>query len=341
MKPEPTEKQTAVGAVPPLEWQAVEGLAGMSLEDLLSEAGLRLRDLPHPQPRPLVRRLAEYVEQCDTWLEDPANRFSLAHVRQLLGTYVTWRRERPDPRGATFLELGCGAENPLAVSAAMLLLGAERAFGVDDSPILDEARAVRAVSRVVNGMLSDPASLVDGFDVPPADVLDRLRGFDLVKIARGDGSGIDSERLAYRRESIDAIALPDKSCDITSSSAVLEHVSLRDTARELGRLSRPGAWSIHNVDYNDHGIYDGAARTPISFLTEQPDATHVRTCNRARHSEVIAAFRDAGFDLVEEAVYERQEPDPAVLGALLPRFRDLPPDDLRITRAVLAFRKRG
>ena len=337
-----TDGHIATGAVRPLQWTEAHELAHVPLQSLLAAATARLADLAASPGRLDVRRLAEFVETSTAWLERPENRFSSIYLRQLLNTYLYYRKEQPQVAGATFLEVGCGAENPLAVATAMLLLGAERAFGVDDCPILDVGRAVRGCAKVVQTMLSDPAALVPDGAVPPEVVLARLQGFDLGRMARGDATGIDVSRLAYRRESGQAIGLPDASCDIVCSNAVLEHVGdVAATARELARLGRPGSWSIHNVDYKDHGIYDGKAASPIAFLTEQPDASHVRTCNRVRHSAVLAAFRQAGFVLVEENIYGRKEPDAATLAALLPRFASLSPDDLSITGAVVAFRLPG
>lgn len=221
----------------------------------------------------------------------------------------------------------------------MLLLGAERAFAVDDCPILDLPRAVRGCSKVVQTMLSNPSALVPDGGVTPAIALARMRGFDLARLARGDVGGLDDSRLSYRRESVMTISLPDKSCDIICSNAVLEHVGdIEQTARELARLGRPGCLSIHNIDYKDHGIYDGQAESFLSFLTEDPEATHVRTCNRVRHSAVLSAFRSAGFVLEEECIYSRAEPEEQVLSRLLPQFQNLSREDLSITGAVVVFR---
>lgn len=339
MSDSPASGRIATGAVRPLQWAETPELADVPLQSLLAAAAARLAANGASPGRLDVRRLAEFVETSTVWLERPENRFSSVYLRQLLNTYLYFRKERPQLQGATFLEVGCGAENPLAVAMAMLLLGAERAFGVDDCPILDVGRAVRGCAKVVQTMLSDPAVLVPEGGVPPDLVLARLRGFDLARLTRGDAGGIDAARLNYRRESVQAIGLPDASCDIVCSNAVLEHVGdVGATARELARLGRPGSWSIHNIDYKDHGIYDGQVASPIAFLTEQPEASHVRTCNRVRHSAVLTAFRQAGFVLVEESVYGRREPDPATLAALLPRFASLTPDDLSITGAVVVFR---
>ena len=203
-------------------------------------------------------------------------------------------------------------------------------------------RAVRGVSRLIRAMLMDPKSLVVDSALTPVEVLARLRGFDLAKLERGDVSGIDRTRLDYRQESIDALSMPDASCDLCCSSAVLEHVAdIRSTARELARVTKPGGFGVHNIDYNDHGFYNGTAATPISFLTEQPNEIHVRTCNRVRHGELMQAFLDAGFEVVEDCPYERHEPAASDLRALLPRFRHLSSEDLAVTRALINLRRRS
>lgn len=334
--------EAAAGAIVPLAASLDPALTGFSLGQLLADVSSRLSALSQQESRRLTRQIADLVEIGSRWLETPDNRFSTAYVRRAVETFYVHRSPRTDLRGATFLELGCGAENPLAISTMMLLLGAERAFGVDDSQVLDVPRAVRGVGRVVSTMLMDPKALVGSIEVAPADVLSRMKGFDLAKLQRGDVTGLDHERLAFRRESIDSLSMADASCDLCSSSAVLEHVGdIRATACELARITKVGGLNVHNIDYNDHGIYDGTAASPIAFLTEQPDSKHVRTCNRVRHSELLRAFCGAGFEVVEDHPYEILEPSEADLRSLAPRFQGLSRHDLAVTRALVSFRRRG
>jgi SAM-dependent methyltransferase len=135
-------------------------------------------------------------------------------------------------------------------------------------------------------------------------------------------------------------SLPAGHADFVCSSAFLEHVPQLDAVvAELARITRPGGIHVHNLDYNDHGIYDGTAKSPISFLCEAETSSFVRTCNRIRPSQLLAAFRRQGFELLEEHDYESYEPTPAELRDLLPAFRELTRHDLTTTRAWYALRK--
>jgi SAM-dependent methyltransferase len=332
----------AEGAVKAISASRDASLRDKSVEVLLGELIARLADPASVATRPVVRLLEELRSVLDGHLETAANRFSVEYVRQLFGTYYGWHRRelRPPIEGSTFIELGCGAENPLATAFVFLLLGAHRAHGVDDSQIIDSKRAVLGLAKILCVMLLDPHAIVAESAIPPQQILNNLKGFDLGKLRCGDVDGINHQRLDYRKESVLGMSFADGYADMVCSSAFLEHVPQLDVViAELARISKSGAVHVHNLDFNDHGIYDNTAASPITFLTHSPESAFVRTCNRYRQSQLLTAFASQGFELRDAKVYERYEPCPEELAMLVGPFARLPTEDLVTMRAVYTFRK--
>lgn len=106
------------------------------------------------------------------------------------------------------------------------------------------------------------------------------------------GLGVD------RKESIEAISLPDASFDVVIASHVLEHVDDRRALRELRRVLRPPGLLLCMVPiiegwdttYENGAVHDGAARE-LHF----GQSDHVRYYGR----DFRERLRSAGFDLTE------------------------------------------
>ncbi len=112
------------------------------------------------------------------------------------------------------------------------------------------------------------------------------------------------------------------SFDVVLSNAVLEHAGdLAKVAAELKRVSAPGAWHFHQIDFRDHENMNRPLehllipRAAFLGLTEQDS----RRGFQLRLSEACAAFKANGFTLVEEEVNTRT--DPRYLADFLPRLR--------------------
>jgi SAM-dependent methyltransferase len=116
--------------------------------------------------------------------------------------------------------------------------------------------------------------------------------------------------------------LPDVVFDVVVSTAVLEHVyDRRAAAREMRRVSKPGAIHLHHVDFRDHRDF---AR-PLEFLLLSRwafgrMAGRKRTCGcQTRSQELTQIFEEVGY-VVDEAKISNTA-DEAYLDDLIPRLR--------------------
>jgi SAM-dependent methyltransferase len=146
----------------------------------------------------------------------------------------------------------------------------------------------------------------------------------------------------YYTEGLESLrSLPDGSVDFVWSHAVLEHVrraELPETLRELRRITRPGGMSSHRIDLRDHladalnnlrfseRIWESRLMSNSGFYT-----------NRFRSSELIAQFRDAGFE-VADAHFLRWGELPTPRSKLARTFRALSDDELRVADLDVVLR---
>jgi len=175
------------------------------------------------------------------------------------------------------------------------------------------------------------------------------------RIPSGDFSaiaaiGADPDRLLelVECESSDVgsrTAFADGQFDATVSNAALEHIADVDgMLAELARVTRPEGVGIHQVDFRDHSHND----RPLDFLTI-PDETYAEVFeasnggggNRVRAGELADRFRAQGFTVeeIESNLLADADYVESVRPQLLPRWRDLPLEELRRIGARLYVRK--
>lgn len=127
----------------------------------------------------------------------------------------------------------------------------------------------------------------------PAEALDRV-----IASASYDGA---LTLLAEPAEHLTSVA--DGTIDLVLSCSALEHVfDLPAVCRELARITRIGAFNVHQIDFRWHR--SGWAH-PLEFLLHSERrfrrdfaAEHGECGNRWRPSEVTALFHSAGFEVV-------------------------------------------
>ena len=115
-------------------------------------------------------------------------------------------------------------------------------------------------------------------------------------VERGDHEPVVT-CIAAAAESVPSIA--DGSIDLTFSNAVLEHsFDLESTIAEIGRITRPGGWAVHQLDHRDHRDFS----RPLEYLVLPDDRfevifdeLHGECGNRLRRHEVEALFRGSRF----------------------------------------------
>jgi SAM-dependent methyltransferase len=158
-----------------------------------------------------------------------------------------------------------------------------------------------------------------------------------------------TDRAIHRvSASLEKAPLPEASCDFIWSNAVLEHVyDLDDSFRCLYRLTKPGGYNLHQVDFRDHRNFD----KPLEYLLFSDEDfqttfenAHSDCGNRWRLEEMTDRLVGAGFEVVDFIATETSRPE--YLRGLLPRLRtcgsryqDWPEDKLHILGGRYTLRR--
>lgn len=262
------------------------------------------------------------------------NRFGRAYYQW---AFATFPGDQID--GSVCVELGCGSQNPFALSMLYLLLGARRVMAVDLEPAQDERYAAWGVAELASMMATDPRLLVGQWPVTRADVASRLEGFDMVELWEGNLRGLDADRISFARQPAERLPLADGEVDHAFSSSFLEHSSDIDAViAELARVVRPGGWTWHLIDGHDHRIYTDPSAPLLGFLSEPADEPMVHGCNRLRPLEYIERFERHGFQSVATYPLLWMPVDDAERETFAEPWRSMPEDLLAVRGAVLSFR---
>jgi hypothetical protein len=116
------------------------------------------------------------------------------------------------------------------------------------------------------------------------------------------------------------------------SGSVLQHVRreiLDGYICDIGRLLKPGGYSMHTVDLHDQLYYYDRSVSSKNYMRFSDQTwqhmfqNDVQYFNRVQRPEWLALFRNAGFELVEEKIVG------GALGAMRisRRYQDLDPCD--------------
>ena len=214
---------------------------------------------------------------------------------------------------------------------------------VDLDEIQDTSRATRALADLAGILLVNPGEILGDYAISREQMLHNIASFDLSKLQAGDPTGLDAERLSYRRESVHTLSSPDRDADIVISNSFFEHIPRADEAiAQIARITRPGGVGIHLIDASDHRRYDDSTRHPLEFLTEPGDAPMVYGSNRIRPLDFGRLFERHGFEVVSfvSFVPPDQVSLPASLRARLREpFRSMPDDVLAAYMGKIMVRK--
>jgi SAM-dependent methyltransferase len=254
--------------------------------------------------------------------------------------YSGWGSIRPKIENETIVDLGCGSVNPYGVLFLLLMLGAKRGIAIDLDEIQDVQQAVQALGDCAAMMLIDPKGLVGDHSISRANVLQNITSFDLGRLGAGDPSGIDSDRLCFRRESVTNLSLSDGEADLVISHTFLEHVPCVEHAiAEMARVTRKGGFGAHLIDGADHRRYLDPNCHALKFLEESTSDTLVHVSNKVRPREFIPVFEHHGFELVEFVPFEKIEVSLELRKQFAEPFRSMPLDSLSVIGARLLVRK--
>ncbi|MFY9344349.1 MAG: methyltransferase domain-containing protein [Planctomycetota bacterium] len=272
-------------------------------------------------------------------LDVHANRFARRRYLDLYGTLYSHCVPRPPIEGATWVDLGCGGMNPLGLLTVFLALGARRGIGVDLDPVRDEDLAARAIADAAATMILDPSGIAWDYKIDAQQVLRNLAGLDLRRLHRGELAGV-GDRLAFRNCSIYDMAIGQGEADVVISNAFLEHIpDVARGVREIARITKPGGYSVHNIDMTDHRRYANAAG-PLDFLTEASSSPILHHSNRLRLSDFAAIFEAAGFEIAGSRAHYPVEVPADLRQRMVEPFRSKAQQDLEAGVVVLVARRR-
>jgi len=239
--------------------------------------------------------------------------------------------------GATCVDAGCGNQNPVGPLLVTLMAGAHRGIGIELERPQSAARGVMALYNAVSFALAGGYAAL--FRSGPREILDRLHGFDLRKLADGDPTGIAPGRLELRNVSIESTGLEDGEVDVLASNSFLEHVEdARACLQEMARITRPGAIIAHAVDYADHRHY-GSDLHPLDFLRHDPDAVILHGCNRLRHHQILGFFEESGFAVRRFDVRQRVDVSSEEIGTFGEPFRSMTAEQLAPLNVMYYLRR--
>jgi SAM-dependent methyltransferase len=243
-------------------------------------------------------------------------------------------------RDAVHVDLGCGSMNPYGRMFLHMLLGAREGICMDLDPPQDLAKAVRQIARLATAALVRPAQLLPQVQIDRIQVLRNIADFDLERIARGDLGGVP-RRLRYEQRSILDTGIPAEAVDVVFTNSVLEHLPDLDRfLAECARITKPGGYGVHGVDFRDHRHYGNSSVHTLQFLCESPGEPMVSGCNRLRRHEVIAAAARHGFEVVVAANWDDFEMDAEFRRRLVSPWREMSDEQLRCRWVSLLVRKR-
>ena len=239
----------------------------------------------------------------------------------------------------TFVDLGCGAHEPLGLSTYMYLNGFDEAYGSDFLPVSDASYAALSMYDILSHMTMFPERyLMEGSD--PELFQKRIREFDIDALSQGDwekGLGHMAGKVEFKSCDIVDAGIPSNSVSFLISYAVFEHVmDIEGVTKHIFDIMEPGGLGFHYIDLADHRAYrhDGEFNE-FSFLTEETCAPNL---NRLRVSEQMAAFEAAGFEVLESTP-KRLEVPAATRAAYLPRFAAMSDIDQDSRALRLVIRK--
>jgi SAM-dependent methyltransferase len=182
-------------------------------------------------------------------------------------------------------------------------------------------------------------ALADGLEAqhPEVDLSPLKSAPDADAMLMAIGAHYQETGLAGLRE------VPDASCDMVFSQAVLEHVPRAEfaaTLAEIHRILKPGGISTHQIDFRDHL---GGGLNNLRFSENLWEASWFARrsgfyTNRLLLSEMQAMMRAVGFK-VEVMEVSRWTAPPVARAKITPVLRGVAEDDLCVWGAFIVLDK--
>lgn len=266
------------------------------------------------------------------------SKYGHVKLRSKIRSLAGFIGDLPLPPGG-FVELGCGAHDPISMSVFFYLNGLQPACGVDLLGPRAEYFSALSMFDTLAHVKMFPGRYTWG-QRKPFEVLNQLRTINAAAFERGDfWGGLDGMdgKVRLINEDILQCDLQPGSIALLTSFAVLEHVTeIEAILRRCHQLMAPGGIGYHFIDLADHRSYRGDGQFgPLSFLTEH---TAPANMNRLRAPEFTAAARAAGFEVLNDQRISAVLDDD-LRARLVPPFKAMPAADVAVIKQHLVLRK--
>ena len=266
------------------------------------------------------------------------SKYGHAKLRSKIKTLASFTRQHELPAGG-FVEFGCGAHDPIALSTFFYLNGLTPAYGIDLLPPRTDYFSALSMYDILANVKMFPGRYVWN-KLKPFDILVKLRAIAVAAFENGEfEAGLESMGGDVRLIADDFLtcAIAPSSVALMTSFAVLEHVSdIQAIMNRCFELMVPGGIAYHFNDLADHRSYRGdGSFGPLSFLTEEAAPANM---NRLRAPQFAEAARAAGFELLTD---QRVSVDLAadLRAQLVEPFSAMSPEDVAVVKQHLVLRK--
>lgn len=184
-------------------------------------------------------------------------------------------------KGKRILEVGPG-EN-LGVALKLLSAGALQVVCVDKFSSLIEKKKQLEIYKKIYSQMSKG---------------EQEKFQDAIRI-KEDEFTLNENRLIYLNRSIEELnsIYPEPCFDIIISRAVLEHVFSIDSAMEtMDSLLKKGGYMLHEVDFQDHGIFTGYGLHPLTFLSIKNTTWLKMASNIGAPNRMLSGYYQSFFE---------------------------------------------
>jgi hypothetical protein len=235
-------------------------------------------------------------------------------VKALVGAAIRYvedfRRYSTKPlEQAVFFEIGAGRD--LIVPLTLRLFGVKKVLSSDVKK-LAKLKLVNAAAKVISRHC--------GESIPTFESWSALADYGVIYLAPFDAS---TENIPTN--------------DAFISNEVLEHIppdAMRRIFENVVGSLRPGAVSVHSIDYSDHYARDGTV-SRYNFLRYSDQEwrrfnANLHYVNRLRHSEYVNIISKTDLKIVGVELAEGDYPESLLLDEKFVGFKE---EDLRIIRS--------
>ena len=309
----------------------------------------------------LSYRISNYA-QCDSYFNNQSLLSSFQNLKDILVSKLNNKSWRLSPlsqidtfsfinyarrnyglslNNTNVVDIGSGSVNPYGRMFTHILAGANRCYCFEPEPIYNEILAIKALADIFDCCINNPTTIFRDYQIDRHQILDNSYGFDIKLLLDGDSAGINSSKLTLHQQSATSTFLNSSSIDLVVSNSVLEHIEdLNELIKEMYRITKPGGFGAHGVDFRDHRIYFDTNIHPLESLKFDSAEPIVFGINRLRPHEIETIFKANGFEVLDTTWRDKEiELDQTFINTLCKPWADMSPKDLACLWVIFLVRK--